>query len=244
MSELYLMVTITNRNMLAKFLTFYKERNTAISLITLGNGTANSEMLDYFGLEDSEKAVIFGIVTDSVWLTLKKGLQSKLQIDIPGTGIAFTIPLSSIGGKRELLFLTENQDYEKGAESTLTGCTHDLLLVIANQGYSDSVSYTHLSWGRGMCPMCTIISRTASTVWLRQRSPRRDAAYLCTVNLCTGMELLSSRKPGKWGQHFGMWRSSRPIWKTTVWWLTSLLCRATWRTPCMWSITSLSLIHI
>ena len=139
MSELYLMVTITNRNMLPKFLSFYQERNMEISLITLGKGTANSEMLDYFGLEDSEKAVIFGVVTDSVWLTLKKGLQSKLQIDIPGTGIAFTIPLSSIGGKRELLFLTENQDYEKGAESTLTGCTHDLLLVIANQGYSELV---------------------------------------------------------------------------------------------------------
>lgn len=139
MSELYLMVTITNRNMLPKFLSFYQERNMAISLITLGKGTANSEILDYFGLEDSEKAVIFGVVTDSVWLTLKKGLQSKLQIDIPGTGIAFTIPLSSIGGKRELLFLTENQDYEKGAESTLTGCTHDLLLVIANQGYSELV---------------------------------------------------------------------------------------------------------
>ncbi|MBU9745544.1 P-II family nitrogen regulator [Lachnospiraceae bacterium ASD3451] len=139
MSELYLMVTITNRNMLPKFLSFYQERNMEISLITLGKGTANSEMLDYFGLEDSEKAVIFGVVTDSVWLALKKGLQSKLQIDIPGTGIAFTIPLSSIGGKRELLFLTENQDYEKGAESTLTGCTHDLLLVIANQGYSELV---------------------------------------------------------------------------------------------------------
>ena len=139
MSELYLMVTITNRNMLPKFLSFYQERNMEISLITLGKGTANSEMLDYFGLEDSEKAVIFGVVTDSVWLTLKKGLQSKLQIDTPGTGIAFTIPLSSIGGKRELLFLTENQAYEKGAESTLTGCTHDLLLVIANQGYSELV---------------------------------------------------------------------------------------------------------
>lgn len=139
MSELYLMVTITNRNMLPKFLSFYQERNMEISLIMLGKGTANSEMLDYFGLEDSEKAVIFGVVTDSVWLTLKKGLQSKLQIDIPGTGIAFTIPLSSIGGKRELLFLTENQAYEKGAESTLTGCTHDLLLVIANQGYSELV---------------------------------------------------------------------------------------------------------
>ncbi|WP_343250973.1 P-II family nitrogen regulator [Diplocloster hominis] len=139
MSELYFMVTITNRNMLPRFLTFYKERNMTIALITLGKGTANSEMLDYFGLEDSEKAVIFGVITDTVWNTLKKGLQSKLQIDIPGTGIAFTIPLSSIGGKRELLFLTENQGYEKGAESTLTGCAHDLLLVIANQGYSDLI---------------------------------------------------------------------------------------------------------
>lgn len=139
MSELYFMVTITNRNMLPRFLTFYKERSMTIALITLGKGTANSEMLDYFGLEDSEKAVIFGVITDTVWNTLKKGLQSKLQIDIPGTGIAFTIPLSSIGGKRELLFLTENQGYEKGAESTLTGCAHDLLLVIANQGYSDLI---------------------------------------------------------------------------------------------------------
>lgn len=139
MSELYFMVTITNRNMLPRFLTFYKERNMTIALITLGKGTANSEMLDYFGLEDSEKAVIFGVITDTVWNTLKKGLQSKLQIDIPGTGIAFTIPLSSIGGKRELLFLTENQGYEKGAESTLKGCAHDLLLVIANQGYSDLI---------------------------------------------------------------------------------------------------------
>jgi len=111
----------------------------AVSLVTLGGGTANSEMLDYFGLESSEKAVIFGIVTDEVWDYIKKGLQSKLQIDVPGTGIAFTIPLSSIGGKRELLFLTEGQKYEKGEESTLKETKHELLVVIANQGYSDLI---------------------------------------------------------------------------------------------------------
>ena len=87
-------------------------------------------MLDYFGLESSEKAVIFGIVTDEVWDYIKKGLQSKLQIDVPGTGIAFTIPLSSIGGKRELLFLTEGQKYEKGEESTLKETKHELLVEL------------------------------------------------------------------------------------------------------------------
>lgn len=139
MSELYMMVTITNRNFVTKFLSVYKEHQITVSLVTLGVGTANSEMLDYFGLESSEKAVIFGIVTQGVWEELKKGLQSKLQIDVPGTGIAFVIPLSSIGGKRELLFLTENQNYEKGDESTLKETTHELLVIIANQGYSDLI---------------------------------------------------------------------------------------------------------
>ena len=139
MSELFMMTTITSRNMVTKFPSFYKESQMAVSLVTLGGGTANSEMLDYFGLESSEKAVIFGIVTDEVWDYIKKGLQSKLQIDVPGTGIAFTIPLSSIGGKRELLFLTEGQKYEKGEESTLKETKHELLVVIANQGYSDLI---------------------------------------------------------------------------------------------------------
>ena len=139
MSELFMMTTITSRNMVTKFLSFYKESQMEVSLVTLGTGTANSEMLDYFGIESSEKAVIFGIVTDEVWNSIKKGLQSKLQIDVPGTGIAFIIPLSSIGGKRELLFLTEGQKYEKGEESTLKETKHELLVVIANQGYSDLI---------------------------------------------------------------------------------------------------------
>lgn len=139
MSELFMMTTITSRNMVTKFLFFYKESQMEVSLVTLGTGTANSEMLDYFGIESSEKAVIFGIVTDEVWNSIKKGLQSKLQIDVPGTGIAFIIPLSSIGGKRELLFLTEGQKYEKGEESTLKETKHELLVVIANQGYSDLI---------------------------------------------------------------------------------------------------------
>src|SRR5699024_4916019 len=57
----------------------------------------------------------------------------------PGTGIAFLIPLSSIGGKRELLFLTENQNFEKGDETQLKGTTHELIVVIANQGYNEMV---------------------------------------------------------------------------------------------------------
>ena len=139
MSELYLMVTITNRSRLASFIAFYKEHRVSVNLVTLGVGTANSEMLNYFGLEASDKSVTFSVVTGQVWKRLKQGLQRRMRIDVPGTGIAFIVPLSSIGGKRELLFLTEHQDYTKGEESTLKDTTHELLVVIANHGYSDLI---------------------------------------------------------------------------------------------------------
>lgn len=149
MSELYMMTTIANRNMLPNFLGFYKEQGVSINLITLGRGTAASEVMDYFGLESAEKAVLFAVVTAGIWKEVKKGLQNRFRIDVPGMGIAFTVPLASIGGKRELKFLTEQQDYVKGEEGTLKETIHELLVVIANQGYSNLIMDAAKSAGAG-----------------------------------------------------------------------------------------------
>lgn len=149
MSGLYMMTTIANRNMLPKFLGFYQEQGVNVNLVTLGRGTAASEVMDYFGLESAEKAVLFAVVTGEVWKELKKGLQNRFRIDVPGTGIAFTVPLSSMGGKRELKFLTEGQAFVKGEEETLKDTTRELLVVIANQGYSNMVMEAAKSAGAG-----------------------------------------------------------------------------------------------
>ena len=100
---------------------------------------AASEVLDYFGLEASEKAVLFSVVTDSAWQEVKKGLTRRFRIDVPGTGIAFCVPMASVGGRRELEFLTQNQDYRKGEESGLKDTAHEMLVVISNQGYTELV---------------------------------------------------------------------------------------------------------
>ncbi len=47
---------------------------------------------------------------------MQKDLRRKMRIDVPGTGIAFIIPVSSIGGKRALLFLTEHQTLDEGGK--------------------------------------------------------------------------------------------------------------------------------
>lgn len=138
-NTLYWMVTIADRNQGQKFVSFYENYGVTVFFSALGRGTAGSDVLNYFGLEATQKVVLFAVVTDTVWSSIKKGLQSIMQIDIPGTGIAFVIPMSSVGGKRQLQFLIGNQNYSKGAETVLKDTKHELLVVIANQGYTEMI---------------------------------------------------------------------------------------------------------
>ena len=137
--NLYLMTTIVDRKIVNKYIELYQENNLHVMYLTLGFGTAANEVLDYLGLDSTEKAVAYSVLEESSWENIKKQLQKKLQIDAPGGGIAFTIPLSSIGGKKTLQFLLESQDYKKEEESTLQNTVHELVVVIAEQGYTELI---------------------------------------------------------------------------------------------------------
>lgn len=139
MGSLYLMTTIMNRNLIKKYPDLYREDGMQVMLITLGQGTASGDVLDYLGLEATEKAVVFAVLEESTWKKAKRDLQQKFQIDAPDGGIAFTIPLSSIGGKKTLQFLTSNMNFQVEEESALKDTAHELIIAIANQGYSEFV---------------------------------------------------------------------------------------------------------
>ena len=94
MGTLYLMTTIVDRKIAKKYSELYKENKQYITLVTMGAGTAVSEMLNYLGLESNEKAVIFSVQEEETWQQVKKQLQQKLHIDAPGGGIAFTFRLA------------------------------------------------------------------------------------------------------------------------------------------------------
>ena len=139
MDKIYMMGLITNRGMRERFLAFFKENHIHVTLTVLGAGTANSEVLDYLGLEAAEKALYFAFITGSTWKSLKKALYNKMQIDIPGRGIAFLIPFSSIGGRKVLQYLTVGQEVVIEEDSTLKNTDFELLITIANAGYIDTI---------------------------------------------------------------------------------------------------------
>ena len=113
MSRVLMLVTISSRKKISEFVKFYKTHQVETGTISLGRGTASSEVLDCLGMEDEEKGIFFSVITEPTWQKLQKGLQKEMKIDIPGTGIAFTVPLSSIGGKRTLAFFLDGQEFEK-----------------------------------------------------------------------------------------------------------------------------------
>ena len=91
MSSLFLMVTITDRRSTDAFLQLYQQRGVDVNLRTVGSGTAVRETLATLGLEKTEKAVLLAVVTEDTWKAVRTDLRRKMRIDVPGTGIAFTV---------------------------------------------------------------------------------------------------------------------------------------------------------
>ena len=139
MGNLYMMTTIVDRKIASSYAKLYQENNLNVMFLSLGYGTVSNETMDMLGLESKEKTVVTAVIEEEKWLTVKKQLEKVLKIDAPGGGIAFTVPLSSIGGRKALQFLIENDKYEKKEESTLKNTDHDLIVVISELGYTNLI---------------------------------------------------------------------------------------------------------
>ena len=127
------MITITDRSRCGEFAAWYQEQGIPLVLTALGSGTATTEILDCLGLEATEKAVLFCVAPHSPQLVRRA--EKALWLDVPGRGILMTVPVSSIGGAADRDYLLQ-QEAEKAMEKEIT---HELLVVITNQGHTDMV---------------------------------------------------------------------------------------------------------
>ena len=134
MSKADLVLTITDRGRGEEFSAWFQEQGIPLVLTTLGRGTATTEILDCLGLEDTEKAVLFCITGHTHRLV--RSAARDLWLDIPGRGILMAVPLSSIGGAATKDYLLQQEEAEETMEKEMT---HELVVVITNQGYTDKV---------------------------------------------------------------------------------------------------------
>ena len=129
-----LLIAITDRSRSEAFADWFQEQGATLVLTALGRGTATTEILDYLGLEATEKAVLLSVSPRSPRMIRRAA--RDLWLDVPGNGIIMAVPVASIGGAATRDYLLHQEVEESMEEKKLT---HELVVVIANRGHTDMV---------------------------------------------------------------------------------------------------------
>ena len=134
-----LLINILGREFEDSYLDYYKKNGVKTIISNLCYGTASKSMLDYLGLEKNEKVMLSAIVSDENAVKLMGGLVTKMGINLPGTGIALTIPVGSFAGNASLMYLAEGQQTTSNEVKKVSEVLYSLITVICEKGYSDKV---------------------------------------------------------------------------------------------------------
>lgn len=101
-------------------------------LIMNATGTASSSLLEYFGLSEEDKKIMLSIVPK----ILAKNILNEIKKDLeePGTGIAFSIPISS-----SAKYISDSYKLRNMEDVQMEKATEHLIITIANEGYSQDI---------------------------------------------------------------------------------------------------------
>lgn len=150
MSEYSLIINILGRELEQPYIDYYKNNGIDTVFTSLCWGTASKSMLDFLGLEKNEKVMLQAIVSNDDAKKLMAGLVNRMGINLPGTGIAVTIPVGSIAGSASMMYLTngnENEHKEMGKQ--MSEMLYSLITVICEKGCSDMVMDAARAAGAG-----------------------------------------------------------------------------------------------
>lgn len=134
----------------------YDKYNMPFNIATHGEGTAPSSTLEYFGLEDIKKYIYFSLINEKQKKDILESIKTNLELDKPGEGICFAIPLS--GSTKYLLDKLNTEDNMKEnkpvkekeqKEKKKNKKIHHLIVTIIAEGYSEKVMNTAKNAGAG-----------------------------------------------------------------------------------------------
>ena len=141
MEHFKLIITIVDRGKGTKAVDLYRSHHLHFDFACLGAGTASSKILNYFGLDETAKELVWTLAPASRIPPLLPEVHRVLDLSTPGRGILFTIPLSGISAQIPQVLLKPAYEKEEPAmeEAKKTGHPYQLVLTIVNRGSSDQV---------------------------------------------------------------------------------------------------------
>ena len=145
MIETAFLTAIINPKRRKQFEQFFIENKTPLLLWTNGRGTASSDILDYLGIGESDKDIVFTVLSQAKAKRVLKNMDKKMQLYIPGNGVAFTIPLCSFAGMTALQQVcgesTERllqESVKDEEEAPMEQYQYQLIVAIISRGHVDA----------------------------------------------------------------------------------------------------------
>lgn len=139
MSDYRLLMSIVRRDQSETYITFFKKRGIDAQYVSLCRGTASKSILDYLGIEKTDKTLLQAFVPASAAAKLLRRLVDSMGIEVPGNGIAMTIPVNSIGGRSSLNYLTQGQNTTIEEVRNVSEINFSLIVAITDKGNTDLV---------------------------------------------------------------------------------------------------------
>ena len=140
MHDLCLLCVIVKRDQDEQLPAFFQAQGLNTITTLLCEGTAGKKLLDLLGLEKTEKELYYAMTTRPRARRLMNTMIHELGLEIPGHGVAFTIPMGSIGGASSLDYFTCGQNILLGEVTEMPHAfLYELIIAIANRGHVDSV---------------------------------------------------------------------------------------------------------
>lgn len=112
-TSIKLLVTIVNRGVGDKVIQRFSDLHSHFNMILLGHGTARSDIMDLLGLTETGRDVILSVMREENVARALRLLRDEFHLEEPGCGIAFTIPINSVGGVRTLRLIASQFSEEE-----------------------------------------------------------------------------------------------------------------------------------
>lgn len=105
--KLVLYTIIVNYGQGDNILRILKNNKSSAQFVRVGEGTATRQVLDILNIEDNRKEIIHSIVSEEAVPEIKRELEAYFAISKRNTGIAYTMPLTTIVGVKMYKFFTQ-----------------------------------------------------------------------------------------------------------------------------------------
>lgn len=134
MVNLMLLVLIYSEGNDKKINSILNKFGVKVKTVTNASGTASASVLDYFGLAETKKDVYLAIIPDYLEHNILSKLKNAFKFEKIGTGITFTIPISS--SNKFLVDSFKKSDVEeKVKDMKEDNNKYHLIITIVLEGY-------------------------------------------------------------------------------------------------------------